>query len=115
MIRFSNSFAAFLLALAFVPAAHAQPEPVVVVTHGFSLTGNVGDWLYELADEMRDRVGGGRVVAYDPATGAFLPCSPPACGWMCLAPALLVRDRRWCGGWGASGGSVTSREGVKPP
>ncbi len=66
----------------------------MVITHGFSLSGTLADWMFDLADAIRDRLGTGRIVVYDPGSGALLPCAHPACDDPpgTSGPVLVVMD-----------------------
>ncbi len=71
-------------ALVATPAAASSERRAVtgttVIVHGFQLQGTVPDWPFHLAEAIRVRAGGGRIVRYDPASGDLLPCAHPACG-----------------------------------
>lgn len=51
-----------------------------VIVHGFQLSATVPDWTYYLAEAIRTRAGGGRVLEVDQGTGELVDCTHPACG-----------------------------------
>ncbi len=46
-------------------------ELVVVITHGYRLNGNLPNWPLTMAQAIRVRAGGGKVMLYNKATGIF--------------------------------------------
>ena len=76
---------AVLLSLVFclpspTPAQDAtRPAGTTVITHGYQLLPVVPPWPFAMAVEIRDRIGGGRVLAYDKASGQLNDCTRRTC------------------------------------
>jgi len=60
--------------------AQREVTGTTVITHGYQTGGSVPDWSFVVADAIRLRAGGGRVLEYIPTTGELQICSHWACG-----------------------------------